>query len=273
MDYFKFEIAVNTTLNEILIALLSDLPFDTFEETETGFNAYMPASENVAKVEDHLELMTHQFSFSFQKEFIPGQNWNELWESNFHPVIVGKFCGIRASFHAPLQEVEFELVINPKMAFGTGHHETTWMVISMMQDLDLQGKKVLDYGCGTGVLGILASKLGAAYVDAVDIEEESVLNTKENCQVNEVVNLEAFHGTLEAAPAGPYDVILANINRNVILDSLPSLKQKMKPGGVLIVSGFVKDDETILQGALAANGFTHVKTNRKNNWLAMQAHI
>ncbi len=270
MDYFKFEISTSPDLNDILIALLSDLPFDTFEETDQGFNAYMPAREDTYPVVERLEGLRGRFKFDFKKELIPGQNWNVLWESNFHPVVVGDFCGIRASFHPPMQGLRFELVINPKMAFGTGHHETTWMVLDLLQHLDLQGKKVLDYGCGTGVLGILASKLGARHVDAVDIEEESFLNTKENCQINGVENLEVFQGTLESVPAGRYDLILANINRNVILDSLASLSQKLKPQAALIVSGFVKEDENLMENALLANGFALLRTNHKNNWLAMQ---
>lgn len=270
MDYFKFEISTSPDLNDILIALLSDLPFDTFEETDQGFNAYMPAREDTHPVVERLEGLRGRFKFDFKKELIPGQNWNVLWESNFHPVVVGDFCGIRASFHPPMQGLRFELVINPKMAFGTGHHETTWMVLDLLQHLDLQGKKVLDYGCGTGVLGILASKLGARHVDAVDIEEESFLNTKENCQINGVENLEVFQGTLESVPAGRYDLILANINRNVILDSLASLSQKLKPQAALIVSGFVKEDENLMENALLANGFALLRTNHKNNWLAMQ---
>ncbi len=271
MDYFKYEIAVEISLNEILIALLSDLPLDTFEETDTGFSAFLPVSGDTAEVEARLASLAERFPFSYKKELIPYQNWNQLWESNFHPVVVGSFCGIRADFHEPLKGVEIELVINPKMAFGTGHHETTWMVIDMMQDIDFRKKTVLDYGCGTGVLGILAGKLGALQINALDIEEQSFLNTIENSERNGVANLEVFQGKLDVAPAGPYDLILANINRNVILDSLSSLSRSLKQGGVLIVSGFLKEDEALLQNALVAHHFTLIRTNRKNNWLAMQA--
>ncbi|MBI5916405.1 MAG: 50S ribosomal protein L11 methyltransferase [Bacteroidetes bacterium] len=270
MDYFKYQISTDIAQSEILIALLSHLPFDTFEETEAGFNAYLPAANITGEVEKQLADLRQRFDFQFEKEFIPGQNWNVIWESNFHPVIVGNFCGIRADFHEPLQNVEHELVINPKMAFGTGHHETTFSVIELMRGIPFAGKTVLDYGCGTGVLAILASKLGAASLEAVDIEVESYRNTVENCRINAVTNVLALQGTLDDVPGRDFDVVLANINRNVILDSLSPLSKLLKPGGILVVSGFVLDDEALMTDALDANGFSILETKRKNNWLAMR---
>jgi ribosomal protein L11 methyltransferase len=270
MDYIQYYITTDPARNEILIALFSTQPFDTFEETATGFNAFIPAAEDGEEVVEYLHSLQEQFDFQFEREFIHGQNWNVIWETNFHPVVVGSFCGIRADFHPPLENVGIELVINPKMAFGTGHHETTWMVIQMMEYLDFRGKTVLDYGCGTGVLAILASRLGAKDLYAIDIEEESRLNTQENCRLNGVDNVRAIHGTLADVPTLQYDVILANINRNVILDSLSSLSSLMKPEAHLIVSGFVLEDEALMRDALSTHGFDLRKTNQKNNWLAMQ---
>lgn len=271
MDYYKFQIIAQPEKAEIVIALLASQPFDTFQETETGVDAYIPASMLTDETEEYLLELSREHRFEFRKEFIPGQNWNEIWESNFHPVIVGDFCGIRADFHPPHENVKIELIINPKMAFGTGHHETTYMVVEAMETLPFEGAKVLDYGCGTGVLAILASRLGAGFTDAVDIEEESFLNTAENCRVNLVSNVQAFHGTLDVVPGKDYDIILANINRNVILDSLPSLSGMMKPGGILVVSGFVKEDEDLLKNALSLQQFQLIEIKRKNNWLAMVA--
>lgn len=271
MDYFKFQIETDATNAEILMALLAEWPFDTFEETDRGLNAFIPTAKLSAETETYLAELQQQFGFRFQKEFIPGENWNVVWESNFHPVLVGDFCGIRADFHPPLQNVEFELVINPKMAFGTGHHETTFMVVEAMRDLPFKNAKVLDYGCGTGVLAILASKLGASQTDAVDIEAESYRNTLENCRLNNVENVVAYEGTLEAVPGSGYDIILANINRNVILDSLSSLSRMLNPGGLLVVSGFVKDDETLMAKTLSLQKFVVLEIKRKNNWLAMVA--
>lgn len=270
MDYYQYTITTDPAQNEILIALLSHLPFDTFEENETGFNAFVPSTADLDLVDADVSELRQQFSFEVEKKMIPGQNWNEIWESNFHPVIVGEFCGIRADFHAPLMEVEHELVINPKMAFGTGHHETTFSVIELMQGIQFEGKTVLDYGCGTGVLAILASRLGAAHIEAVDIEIESYRNTIENSKINGISNVQALHGVLSDVPGKEFDIILANINRNVILDSLEPLFEMLKPAGLLVVSGFVLDDEPLMLDSLQKQGFDILETKRKNNWLAMK---
>ncbi|MBK9016050.1 MAG: 50S ribosomal protein L11 methyltransferase [Saprospiraceae bacterium] len=270
MDYYQYSISTDPAQNDILIALLSHLPFDTFEETESGFNAFLPDNGNEAEAETELEALQQRFNFEFEKTHIPGQNWNEIWESNFHPVIVGSFCSIRADFHEPLAGMEHELVINPKMAFGTGHHETTFSVIEIMQGIQFADKNVLDYGCGTGVLAILASRLGARHIEAVDIEVESYRNTLENSQINGAENVSAIHGILTDVPGKDFDIILANINRNVILDSLGSLFELLKPAGLLVVSGFVLDDEQLMADSLQKQGFTILETKRKNNWLAMK---
>jgi ribosomal protein L11 methyltransferase len=270
MDYHQYSIATDPSQNDVLIALLSHLPFDTFEETADGFNAFLPEGNDEKEVEAELVELQGRFDFQFEKTHIPGQNWNEIWESNFHPVIVGSFCGIRADFHEPLKGMEHELVINPKMAFGTGHHETTFSVIEIMEGIHFEGKTVLDYGCGTGVLAILASRLGATSLQAVDIEIESYRNTVENSAANGAENVEAFHGILSDISGKDFDIILANINRNVILDSLSPLSMLLKPGGTLVVSGFVLDDEQLMLDSLQNHGFSIQAVKRKNNWLAMK---
>jgi ribosomal protein L11 methyltransferase len=271
MDYYKFAIQCPAASSEILLALFSLQPFEMFEENDEGFDAFLPTHALDAVVESYVGDLQKQHEFSFVKTLIPGQNWNRLWESNFEPVVVGDFCGIRADFHQPLQQVAHEIVINPKMAFGTGHHETTFMVIQHMQGIDFTGKRVLDFGCGTGVLAILASKLGATEVDAVDIGEQSFLNTRGNAAGNGVSNVHAIHGTLKDVPDGRYGIILANINRNVILDSLPTLSERLLPGGCLVTSGILLADEQIVVAAQEKAGFETTEILKKNNWLSIKS--
>lgn len=270
MDYWKYTLRANPETSEILVAYLAEAPFDTFEETETGLNAYLPAHAGQTEAERQIEVLQQQFDFVWDKAFIPGQNWNEIWESNFPPVIVGDFCAVRADFHEPNPDVRYELVINPKMAFGTGHHETTWQCIAAMEHLPLAGKKILDFGCGTGVLAILASKLGAAEVEAVDIEDESYRNTLENSAINGVENIVARCGTLTSVQGSDFDGILANINRNVILDSLPGLAQRMTSGGWLLVSGILLQDEDVVTENAANAGFVKKKKTERGNWLCLE---
>lgn len=267
MNYHKYEIKTTPETAEILVAFLSESPFDTFEETTDGLNAYAPASASEQEIEAQLTDLQNQFDFSWEKELILGQNWNELWESNFQPVIVGDFCAVRADFHDPIPGVKWELVINPKMAFGTGHHETTWQCIAAIEHLPLQGTHILDYGCGTGILAILASKQGAAAVEAVDIEEESYRNTVENCAANGVENVTARLGTLAAVQGTNFDGILANINRHVILESLPALAGLLKPKGWLLISGILLSDEEIVTEAATAAGFSKKSMKSRGNWL------
>lgn len=280
MNYYALEITPNLQKesfgqyseekNEIIMAVLSDLPFDTFEETTTGVKAFMPENDWNESIEQQITALSEEFDFSFEKTFIPYQNWNVIWESNFQPIKVDDFVGLRADFHPPTEGVTFDLVINPKMAFGTGHHETTYMVMQLMRDVDFLEKKVLDYGCGTGILAILASKLGATDIEAVDIEEPSYENTIENCGINDVHNIKTFCGTLDVIPSSDFDIILANINRNVILYSLPDLKKRLNKGGILLISGFLKQDEQILLDATAKEGFQHIETKQRGNWLSMK---
>ncbi len=270
MDYYQFQIKCSAELVEILIAFFSNSPFDTFEDTEYGFNAYIAKDLYSESIESHLNSLKEQFNFNFKKEYIPYQNWNKQWESNFQAIQIGKFCGIRADFHPPFKGVIHEIIINPKMAFGTGHHATTYLVLSIMANLDFDGKKIFDYGCGTGVLAILASKLGAKVIDALDIDILSYENTLENCEVNKVKNVSPYHGTLEKIVHKDYDIILANINRNVILMSLEELYLKLKPNGILLISGFITEDEGIMVESCTKVKFQIQNKLEKDNWLCFQ---
>lgn len=270
MDYYKFNFRTGVSDNEVLIALLSVFPFDTFVEHESGFEGYIPENLFDNSIEADIEVLTLNHQVAFTKEFIKSENWNETWESNFHPIIVDDFCGIRAEFHSNLVGVEHELVITPKMAFGTGHHETTFMVIQLMRGINFNGQSILDYGCGTGVLAILASKMGGAKIDAIDIEQAAWQNTIENCETNGIENVNSYKGELSILKDRTYGIVLANINRNVILESLETLSDILIPSGLFVISGILKTDHDLVFEAVKKNGFEHLKTIEKNKWLAMQ---
>ncbi|TNE65529.1 MAG: 50S ribosomal protein L11 methyltransferase [Bacteroidetes bacterium] len=276
MDYLKYNIRVSADLSEILMAFLAEAPFDTFEETEEGLNAYLPAGagpQATTETEQLLDQLREQYPFEWSKTLLPAQNWNEIWESNFEPVVVEDFCAVRADFHPPVPGVQYELVINPKMAFGTGHHETTWMCLRALRDLPCQQARLLDFGCGTGVLAIMAARLGAAHIEAVDIEEESFRNTLENAEINGVSDqITARCGTLDSVQGTAFDGILANINRNVILDTLPRLSELVRPGGWLLVSGILEQDGTLVQEQAAAAGFNLQHSAQRGNWLCLRFH-
>ncbi len=268
MDYHAYHLLHDSELNEIIIALLADAPFDTFEENEDGIVAYLPAGKgHEAEAETALDELAEQFAMTWTKVFIKGENWNEIWESNFQPVVVRDFCAIRADFHAPIEGVKHELVINPKMAFGTGHHETTWMCLSALEGIPLQGQHLFDYGCGTGILAIMAARLGAAHIEAVDIEEQSYLNTVENSRINGVENITARQGDITVVEGRDFDGILANINRHIILDSLQQLFELLRPGGWLMVSGIMLQDEEIVTEAAQAVGFEPGEVWTRGNWV------
>ncbi|MBL7775482.1 MAG: 50S ribosomal protein L11 methyltransferase [Saprospiraceae bacterium] len=269
MHYQKYTLHTDPATAEILLAYLSEASFDSFQETEEGLDAYLP--DEADSPEALLDELREQFAFTWTKTFLPHQNWNEIWEANFQPVIVEDFCAVRADFHAPIAGVEHELVINPKMAFGTGHHETTWMCLRALRTLPCAGARLLDYGCGTGVLAILAARLGAAEVEAVDIEEESYRNTLENSAVNGVADqIITRCGTLEAVQGRDFDGVLANINRHIILESLPRLAELLRPGGWLLVSGILEADGALVRDAAGQLGFDCEQQEQRGNWLCLE---
>ena len=248
------------------LAFLSNLAFDAFEEKEGEISAFCPAEHATPELDEQLGNLRAQVAFKYERQLIPHQNWNAVWEENFTPIIVDTFCGIRADFHPALTNVKYEIRINPKMAFGTGHHATTRMMIQMMKDLPLQKSKVLDFGSGTGILAILAAKLGALLIDAVDIEKPAYENAIENCQLNDVDVVQVYLGGLEAVLDSGYDVILANINRNVILDSLDTLYKKLKRSGILLISGILQADEELVLTSAKTVGFTIDEKKRLDKW-------
>ncbi|MEO7176763.1 MAG: 50S ribosomal protein L11 methyltransferase [Saprospiraceae bacterium] len=267
MDYYKYEISSKVADPEILLGVLSHLPFDTFEEHRNTLCAYLPVELLTEEVEDELAYFKGAYSLTITRAMIPHQNWNALWESNFTPIRIDDFVLIRADFHPKETGFQHELIINPKMAFGTGHHDTTFLVIQAMRQYEFRDKKVLDYGCGTGILAILADKLGSSKIHAIDIEWTSFENTKENIKGNKATKIEVNQGSLDKCADSGFDIVLANINRNVIVHSFELLNQKMNAGGILITSGYYEHDIPIVEPEARKQGFYLTEVKRKNNWV------
>lgn len=248
-----------------LIAMLSRIHYDAFEEKENELAAFI--EEEFFEVEV-LERILTSYKVNYTKSLIYDKNWNAVWESNFQPVIIDDFCGIRAEFHKPFTDKEHEIIITPKMSFGTGHHATTYMMISEMRHLDFKEKQVADFGTGTGVLAILAEKLGSKYVWAIDNDDWSIENARENIEKNGCVNIiiennDGFHSKQK------FDIILANINRNIILENVENLVVGLHGKGKLLLSGLLEDDEKDIISAFTQKSFQHISTTKKNNWICI----
>jgi ribosomal protein L11 methyltransferase len=266
-DYLEvvFE-GLNTEQEDMLIALLSDYGFEGFEEGERQLRAYI--NENDFDEKDFTEMI-QPYVGSYGLRKIQSQNWNAMWEEHFEPVMVHDFVGIRAHFHPSLaSEVQYEIVITPKMSFGTGHHATTFMMIEQMQHLDFHHKQVLDFGTGTGVLAILSEKLGAAHVLAIDIDEWSIENAKENIERNNCasITIQQADGVITNIK---YDIILANINKNIILQNLQQLNNSLDERGCLLLSGLLVDDEEDIVAATERLDLKHRNTIHKQQWTCM----
>lgn len=248
---------------DLLIAQLADLGFDAFEETEEGLHAFISSADF-----DENALKALLLEMPYAQSEIPKQNWNQLWESNFEPVQVDNFVGIRAGFHKAIEGVIHEIVITPKMSFGTGHHATTYLVMKAMQDLDFKGKTVLDFGSGTGILAILAEKLGAQSVLAIDNDDWCIENSLENLAINQtqVIRVEKADS---AALLDQYDLILANINKHIILENMDHLGKALANDGIILLSGLLVEDEADILAACAKNGWKHLFTNTRNGWIVL----
>jgi len=256
---------------DLLINALGEAGFDTFEETPEGFNAYISSEEfNQSKLDEALTGYEDLFTFSYEKNLIPAKNWNEVWESNFEPLVIRDQCYIRATFHAAHPEYPYEIVIDPKMAFGTGHHQTTALMMEFMLESDLSGTNVLDMGCGTGILAILAAKLGAAGITAIDYDPVCYESTIENTQLNHTGDIRILCGSKEVIPADTFDIIFANINRNILLDQIPSYARVLAPGGTLFMSGFYQEDISAIEEAAGAEGFKLLETKVQDNWVSVK---
>ncbi len=255
---------------DIITAELAEIDFESFEETEEGVNAYIQEryfdEEKVKSVFFSLE----NIQVVYEQKLIPAQNWNAVWESNFEPVIIDNKCSVRAPFHVKPEGVEFDLVIEPKMSFGTAHHETTSLMISYLLKTDVKDKDVLDMGCGTAVLAILAGMKGAKNITAIDIDEWPVENAKENSRNNNMPHIDVIMGGAEQLGEKMFDVILANINRNVLLADMAAYSNVINKDGTLFLSGFYKEDLEQITNTAFENGLEFVSFETKNNWTAAQ---
>lgn len=270
MDYNRILIRTSDpSLNEICTAYLEDSTAEAFEESAEGLLVYSRNQEfNAAYVKDLLKETGLDFSIE-DLEPVPHQNWNAVWESNFEPVIINDRLGIRAPFHSPLNK-EIELVIEPKMSFGTGHHATTALVSDMMMNMNWEGTKVLDFGAGTGILAILAAKLGATDITAIDNEPWAEENCRENSALNTDVPIRSLLGEKNDIPKEKYNCILANINRHIILDAMDVIKDRCAEKGTVLVSGILNEDEAMITDAFQKSGFCLLQMLRKDNWSALQ---
>lgn len=257
---------------ELLIAELGDAGFESFVETDDAVEAYIPTrSFSEELLADERFQMNEFFKFEYTREEIADQNWNEVWEQNyFEPLLIEDQCLIRAPFHETYPAAVYEIIINPRMAFGTGNHETTYLMIKAMLEMDLSSKKVLDMGCGSGILSILASVKGAEKVTAVDIDEWSYSNTIENASLNHINNIEVLLGDANLLANEAYDLILANIQRNILIQDMPAYRKVMNPGSELIMSGFYTYDlEAIIEKA-GSLGLKQVYSFERSSWCAVK---
>jgi ribosomal protein L11 methyltransferase len=267
MHYLQITIpTTDAPLQEILIAQLSALGYEGFEQEETFLRAFLPEDRFDSA---SLNSLLAPWQLTYDQDRLEERNWNEEWEKNFQPVVVEGFCGIRAHFHAPTPGVRYDLVITPKMSFGTGHHATTYMMVQEMEHLDFQAQRVLDFGTGTGVLAILAEQRGAREVVAIDHDDWSIENARENTAANHCTRISVIK--TDTIPPTPFDIILANINKHVILQQLPAIGQHLKEGGVILLSGLLQEDEQDIREAAALNNLPISERMTKGNWICLKA--
>jgi len=273
MNYYELLFTTITTEDyqqDLLINALGEIGFDTFEEVDLGFKAYIPVDDfNEDVLKETLVPYQEMFTFSYDITLVPQKNWNEVWESNFEPMQIRDQIFVRATFHAPRPEFPYEIVIDPKMAFGTGHHETTTMVMDSMLSADFKDKTVLDMGCGTGILAILASKLGAKSVTAIDYDPVCYDSTIENSALNHIDNIIPLCGSKEVIPNEQYQIILANINRNILLDQIQRYSEVLQSEGEIYFSGFYETpDLEMITDEARKYGLKYISHLKMKDWVA-----
>lgn len=271
--YISYQFKVNPLEPgvEILIAELGELPFESFEETEDGVHAYIQEHLVYDNMLDEVYILKNEdFQIEYVTEAIEQVNWNEEWEKNFDPIDVDGICYVRAPFHEP-KSATYEIVIEPKMSFGTGHHETTYLMMKHLLNMDIQDQMVLDMGCGTALLAILASMRGAKHVDAIDIDNWCYLNSIENGERNNITNMSVYEGDASLlTESDKYDLIIANINRNILLNDMHVYDKALKLEGTILFSGFYTEDIPFIKEAAEKLGMRYESMLEKNNWVALK---
>lgn len=272
MEYIELKCTIKsgeTDKAEQLTAILGELGFESFVEADNELLAYIPVEKyNSSILNDELLTPEIRNNVEFSVVVIPNQNWNAVWESNFQPVTIDNRCYIRAPFHPADPEIEFEIIIEPKMSFGTAHHETTFLMLKFLLELDLTGKAVLDMGCGTGVLAILTALKGCRDITAIDNDEWAYKNTLENIQSNNTPYINVYLGDASLLENRNYDVIIANINRNILLNDMSVYAKSLKANGLLLLSGFYYADLDVIKASALKSGLEFSTYKEKNNWVA-----
>ena len=277
MQYLEVTFTVNPvseTANDIIAALAAELGFESFVESEQGTIGYVPINQydEQALNEALADFPMPDTKVTFTTCEMEDKNWNEEWEKHFfEPIVVDSRCVIHSTFHKDYPKADFDIIINPQMAFGTGHHQTTRLIISYLLDIELNGKTVLDMGCGTSILAILASMRGAKALTAIDIDEWCVNNSIDNLALNNINNIKVFQGDASSlASEGPFDVIIANINRNILLADMQYYVARMNQGGEIYFSGFYESDLPIIQAEAERLGLRYISHRVEKDWTAAQ---
>ncbi|HEY9222341.1 MAG TPA: 50S ribosomal protein L11 methyltransferase [Lutibacter sp.] len=267
---YTFNVSPKEPATEILIAELGEAGFESFVENEEGVEAFIQKSDwNMHVLDDIYVLKSGEFQISYEMREIEQTNWNMEWEKNFNPIQVDGLVSIRAPFHEN-PNLKYDIVIEPKMSFGTGHHETTHMMIQHLLDLDVAGKKVLDMGCGTGILAIFAEMKGAKPIDAIDIDNWCYQNSLENVERNNCKHISVFEGDASLLNDKKYEVIIANINRNILLNDMHVYANCLEENGVILLSGFYKEDIPVIDAEVSKYGLKLAKQIERNNWVALK---
>ena len=267
---FHFSVEPKEVGSEILVAELGELPFESFIDSDSGIVAYIQKQFWTENILDDLHILSSpEFQVSYTIEEIDQVNWNEEWEKNFEAIDVDGICHVRAPFH-PKTGAKFDIVIEPKMSFGTGHHETTHMMIQHLLETNVEEKKTLDMGCGTAILAILAEMKGAQPIDAIDIDNWCYLNSIENAERNNCSQITVYEGDAELLKGKKYDLIIANINRNILLNDMQTYIDCLNKEGVLLLSGFYNEDIPFIDASCTEKGLTYVKKFERNNWVSLK---